>query len=136
MAQSAIDEILKKKQGTGEPEPEGDRFFSILLGEGLFENFLELQFRDGSRTCFSYNSLTWFNLSPEDGIDLDFSGYLVSIKGRGMEPKLWNGLKAKRVAWVKEADVELQDHKGNECYIEGITITPPEGFGGDETAEE
>lgn len=134
MSQAKIDEIIKSRQAASDQqEAASDKFFSILLGEGLFENFLELQFKDGSRTCFSYTDLIWFNHSPEDGIDLDFGGYLVSIKGRGLEPKLWNGLKSKRVAWVREADVELQDHPGNESFIETITITPPKGFAGDES---
>ena len=133
MAQATIDEIIRSRQASAEQQDAGgDKFFSVLLGEGLYENFLELQFRDGSRTCFSYTDLIWFNYSPEDGIDLDFGGYLISIKGRGLEPKLWNGLKSKRVAWVREADVELQDHGGNESFISEIMITPPKGFAGDE----
>jgi hypothetical protein len=37
-------------------------------------------------------------------------------------------VKGKRVAWVKEADSNLQDHKDNDCFIEEISITPPKGF--------
>lgn len=128
MATNAIERILKEREESraAQPvEPEGDKFFSILLGEGVHENFLELQFRDGSRTCFSYSDLIWFNHVPEDGIDLDFGGFLITIKGRGLAPKLWNGLKQKRVAWVKESDVEMQDHPGNESFIAEISITPP-----------
>ena len=40
----------------------------------------------------------------------------------------FNGVKGKRVAWVKEADSNLQDHKDNECFVEEISITPPKGF--------
>lgn len=136
---NAIDDILSKRrpaEAVAENAEQGDKFFSVLLGDGLHEDFLEVRFRDGTRTCFPYRSLTWFNLSPEDGIDLDFDGYMISIRGRGLESKLWNGIKQMRVAWVTEASVELQDHKGNECFISDITITPPEGFGGDDAAEE
>lgn len=134
-AQQTIDEILKKGPGlAAKPADEGqaDKFYSILLGEGLHESFLELQFRDGSSTCFPYKDLSWFNHNPESGIDLDFSGFQVIIRGRGLAPKLWNGIKQMRVAWVKEADDEMQDHKGNDCFIEEISIRPPDGF----TAEE
>lgn len=127
---SKIDEILRSRNpvtpAAEESDAQEDKFFSVLIGEAIEENFMELRFRDGSKTCFPYQSLTWFNFSPEEGIDLDFNGYMVSIKGRGFDPKLWNGIKQKRVAWVKEADVELQDNKANEAFVSEITITPPE----------
>ncbi len=140
MSQSTIDEILRRKEAERSKlqpvEEEGGKFFSILLGEGLHENFLELQFRDGTRTCFAYQDLGWFNYSPEDGIDLDFGGFLISLKGRGLVPRLFHGLKQKRVAWVKEADSEMQDHEGNESFISEITIMPPKDFtGGEEGGE-
>ena len=132
MGKDTIDDILEKRKQAEKaappPENQEDKFFSILVGEGLQENFLELQFRDGLRTCFSYTDLMWFNYSPEDGLDLEFGGFLISIRGRGLAPKLFNGLKGKRVAWVKEADHEMQDHKDNDTYIEAITITPPKDF--------
>ena len=132
---SKIDEILNSKKVAAEEDAvQEDKFFSVLLGEGLQENFLEVRFRDGTKTAFPYRTLSWFNLSPEEGIDLDFDGYMIAIKGRGLEPKLWNAIKYMRLAWVAEATVELQDHKGNETFISNITITPPEGF--DEAPEE
>lgn len=92
------------------------------------ENFLELQFRNGLQTCFSYTDLLWFNHDPESGcIDLEFGGFLITIKGRGLRT-IFNGVKGKRVAWVKEADSNLQDHKDNDCFVEEISITPPKGF--------
>lgn len=137
---SKIDEILKSRSPAGsgatEEGAQEDKFFSVLGGDGIDENFFEVRFRDGTKTCFPYHSLSWFNLSPEEGIDLDFDGYMVSIRGRGLDPKLWNGIKQKRVAWVKEADVELQDHKGNEAFISAITITSPESPSEDEPEEE
>ena len=136
--QSKIDEILKQRQAVTEPppdEPEADKFFSVLLGEGMQENFLELQFRNGLQTCFSYTDLLWFNHDPEAGcIDLEFGGFLVTVKGRGLRP-IFSGVKNKRVAWVKEADSNLQDHKENECYVEEISITPPKGFAEEEGPE-
>lgn len=126
-----IDEILKARQAAEKPAeltPDGDKFFSILIGEGMQENFLELQFRNGLQTCFSYTDLLWFNHDPESGsLDLEFGGFLITIKGRGLRP-LFQGIKNKRVAWVREAESELQDHKDNETYVEEITITPPKGF--------
>ena len=126
-----IDEILKARQAAEKPAeltPDGDKFFSILIGEGMQENFLELQFRNGLQTCFSYTDLIWFNHDPESGcIDLAFGGFLVTIKGRGLQP-IFTGIKQKRVAWVKEADSEMQDHKDNDSFVEEIVITPPKDF--------
>lgn len=134
MGQDAIDKVLAKKPAeshvaavaTPAAAEEGDKFYSALGGEGLYENFLELRFRIGLKTCFSYTDLMWFNFDPEAGcIDLEFGGYLVTLKGRGLGDALFNSIKQKRVAWIKEADVEMQDHPGNATFIEGITITPP-----------
>lgn len=85
---------------------------------------MELRFSNGSHTCFSYGELGWFNYDPEQGIDLDFAGNLVVIKGRGFMPKLFTGIKQKRVAWVKEADSEMQDHSENQTFIEAIEVLP------------
>jgi hypothetical protein len=140
MGQDKIDAILEQRRKAEPPaaapdaEVSGDKFFSILIGESIQEYFLELQFSNGLQTCFSYTDLSWFNHDPESGcIDLAFGGFLVTIKGRGLR-LLFNGLKQKRVNWIKEADSELQDHKDNESFVEEITITPPKGFT-DEDAE-
>ncbi|MCB1202909.1 MAG: hypothetical protein KDN18_01515 [Verrucomicrobiae bacterium] len=141
MGPDRIDQILEEKrrkaeqpgtaQGAG-----GDKFFSVMLGEGMQENFLELQFSNGLQTCFSYTDLIWFNHDPESGcIDLAFGGFLVTVKGRGLRP-LFSAIKQKRVAWVKEADSEMQDHQDNETFIEGITITPPKDFTEESETEE
>ncbi|SKB01875.1 hypothetical protein SAMN02745166_03491 [Prosthecobacter debontii] len=129
-----IDEILNQRRTQEKPEePTGEKFFSALLGEGMYENFLELQFRNGLQTCFSYSDLTWFSHDPESGcLDLEFGGFLITVKGRGLQP-LFNSIKSKRVAWVKEANHDLQDHAGNECFIEEIMIQPPQGFTGEPT---
>ena len=132
-----IDEIMRQRQSApAEPvkAEEGDKFFSILMADGLQEHYLEFRFRNGLQTCFNYTSLLWFNHDPESGcIDLEFGGFLVTVKGRGLRP-LFEGIKNKRVAWVKEADTELQDHKDNECFIEELSITPPKGFEEEEPA--
>lgn len=134
-----IDEILKQRQAASTPSeltPDGDKFFSILIGEGMQEHFLELQFQNGLQTCFSYSDLLWFNHDPEVGcIDLEFGGFLVTIKGRGLRP-IFSGIKAKRVAWVKEADSAMQDHKDNDTFVEDISITPPKGFTEEEATAE
>ncbi len=127
----AIDAILAAKQKTDS----ASKFYSVLKAEGLNEDFLEIQFRNGVRACLSYDSLTWFSYSPDDGIiDLEFGGFLVMIKGRGLLPNLFNGIKTKRVAWVREADSDFQDNPDFECFIESIHAEFPEGFGS-ETGE-
>ena len=96
---------------------------------------LELRMRTGNLVCFSYSDLLWFNYDPQAGcIDLEIGGFLINIKGRGLVPKLWNGIKNKRVAWIREADTEMQDHKGNDSFIQEILITPPSA-GGEGSAE-
>jgi hypothetical protein len=60
----------------------------------------------------------------------------VAIEGRGLHPKLFTGIKQKRVAWVKEADLQMQDHKDNDTYISSITITPPKDFVDEAEADE
>ena len=100
---------------------DGSEFFLVLRGEGVSEAFLELRFRNGAQLCFPYDHMGWFSYSPDDGtIDFDFDGFLVTIKGRGVF-----STKARRVAWVREADTELQDSKDFECFIEAITVLEP-----------
>ena len=134
MGQDSIDKVLAARRETAPPaaEVEADKFYSILQGEGLQEHFLELKIRDGLRICLSYTDLMWFSFDPEGPkIDLEFGGIFVTIKGRGLGEALFNGIKQKRVAWIKEADTEMQDHKDNKLYIEEITFitkqeeTPP-----------
>ena len=69
MAASTIDEILKerRRKGGGTSESIGEdpaKFYSVLSAEGLQENFLEIRFQDGLRTCFAYADLSWFNYDP------------------------------------------------------------------------
>lgn len=150
MAKNAIEAILEKRRqenagvvatpslepapSTSVEERQEDQFFSILVTAGLEENFIEFRFRDGLCICLPYSSIIWFDYQPDDGINLDFGSCLMTIRGRGLKPKLFNAIKQKRLAWVKEADLEFQDHKDNVTYIEEIEITTPEGAGGEETA--
>lgn len=136
---NSIDQILASRRQPETPANDDDanKFYSILVSDGSTpEHFLELQLRNGLRTCFAYGDLSWFNLDPEAGyIDMEFGGFLVTIKGRGMGTKLFTGLRTKRVAWIKEADSEFQDRKELETYIEEITITPPGSESGKAEAE-
>jgi hypothetical protein len=140
MSQETIDQILQRRRQAEKPEAveekQQDKFYSILIGEGIQENFLEIQSRDGVHTCFSYGDLMWIVYHPTDGLMLEFGGYLVAIEGRGLHPKLFTGIKQKRVAWVKEADLQMQDHKDNDTYISSITITPPKDFVDEAEADE
>jgi hypothetical protein len=141
MATESIDDILKRKAAeksatapAADSNPDA-KFFSILVGDGDQENFLEIQTRDGLRSCFPYANVIWMVYDPDDGLSIEIGGFLVHIKGRGLVPDLFKGLKQKRVAWVKEADHELQDNKSTEIFISEITIEPPKGFNEEETSE-
>ncbi len=124
-----IDRIIEqRRQAVPEEAPVEDaKFFSVLGAEGINEEFLEFQLRDGEKTCFAYSDLIWFSHHPETGfLDLDFGGFTVSIKGRGLGERLFKGIKQKRVAWIKESDSEMEDNPRNEAYIETILIAPPQ----------
>ncbi len=124
MGNDAIERVLASRREAVPPpaEDEGEKFFSILQGD-LQEHYLELKLRDGLRICLSYTDLMWFSLDPEGPkIDLEFGGIFVTIKGHGLGEALFNGIKQKRVAWIKEADTAMQNHSGNKVFIEEITF--------------
>lgn len=126
-------DVIERILGARQPEPEveavesGTKFFSALLGGTHEEHFLELQFRDGVRLCFSYNDFMWFNYDPEGGsLDMEFGGFLVTVEGRGLVPGLFSALKQKRVAWIREADENEEDNAQNEMFVRSIVISPPD----------
>ncbi|MEA3207139.1 MAG: hypothetical protein QOE70_196 [Chthoniobacter sp.] len=128
MGQDSIDKVLAERKITAQPakEADADKFFSILVGDGDEEHYLELKMRDGLRICLSYTDLSWFSYDPEGPkIDLEFGGIFATIKGRGLGDALFNGIKKKRVAWIQEADTEMQDHPKNAVFIEEITFQTP-----------
>ncbi len=133
MGQSAVEKLLDSRRSAGgmpteATSAEGDKFSLILVGDRMEEHFLELRFRTGLRTAFAYSDLIFFNYDPESGtLDLDFGGYLITVKGRGLGERVFDGVKQKKVVWLKEADSEMQDHHGNDTFISAILITPP-GF--------
>lgn len=130
MPQDAIDRVLRERQPRmAEAAKEEGKFFSVLNADGLNEHYLELQFRNGVRSCFNYSDLQWFSWDPQGFLDLEFGGFTIIIKGRGLYEGLFHGIKNKRVAWVKESDSEMQDHDGNDAFVESIEIIPPEEFG-------
>ncbi len=125
----SIDRILASRRPVAEPPPAvdgSDKFFSILAGEGLDEHFLELKLRDGLRINLSYTDLSWFSYDPEGPkVDLEFGTIFVTIKGRGLDGKLLDGIKRKRVSWIKEADSEMEDNRSNSIYVAEINFTVP-----------
>jgi hypothetical protein len=128
MGQDSIDKVLAERKIAAQPATEGeaDKFYSILVGDGDEEHYLELKMRDGLRICLSYTDLSWFSYDPEGPkIDLEFGGIFATIKGNGLGEALFNGIKQKRVAWIKEADTEMQNHPGNKIFIEEITFQTP-----------
>jgi hypothetical protein len=133
MASETIDKILAARRAAEAAQTEADKFYSVISGEGLQESFLELQFKNGLRTAFAYSDLSWFNFDPDAScMDMEFGSFLVTLKGRGLYPAVFQAIKNRRVAWIKEADSEMQDHERNEVFIGEILVTPPEDFGGEE----
>ncbi len=118
---NSLDAILGASPSS---ETSSTRFYQMMRGENL-EHYIEFRFRDGIRTAFSYDKLSWFNFSPEHGmLDLNFMGTMVSIEGRGLD-EFFQALKAKKISWVKEAETEWQDNNANTVFIKEITILPP-----------
>jgi hypothetical protein len=143
MGQNTIDKILESRRQTAAATgtapafavAEENKFYSILVGEVMQEHFLEFRFKLGLRTCFAYSDLAWFNYDPESGsLDLVFGEFLVTVKGRGLGEKIFDGIRQKRLAWIKEADSELEDHQGNEVFVQEITVTPPSAGNEEEPA--
>ncbi|MEO5913353.1 MAG: hypothetical protein ABIS50_03905 [Luteolibacter sp.] len=131
-----IEDILRKQRSQQEETGEKPAliFFQPSRIEGADESFLELRFRKGIKTAFSYQSLSWFNLDPGGGmLDLGFGGFVVTLEGRGLDD-LFQAIKTKRVSWVREADEEMQDIPDLPLFIKDIFITPPDDFGSDESS--
>ncbi len=132
MGRNTIDDILgnRPQQTAATPEAGDDKFFGIKVGEGVDEHFLEIRFKDGARLCVSYSELSWFTYDSKQGLlELDFWSSTIHIKGRGLGGRLFDGIRQKRLAWVKEADSEMQDHPGNDVFIQEISFPPPEEEG-------
>lgn len=128
-----IEEIIETRNARApkNASPE-EKSYSVISGEGIHENFLELKFRDGLKTCFAYNDLVFMNFDPDESVlDIEFGGFMVSVKGTGLGEKLFHHLKSKRVAWIREASSEFEENDTQEVYISEIAITPPEGFSED-----
>lgn len=128
----SIDKILEsRRQQTAQPpapkEEDGDRFYSLLGADVVEDPFLELRFRDGFKLCLPYRDIVWVSYDPKGpDIKVDFGSTTVCIKGRGLDGELFNGLKQKRVVWIKEADTEMQDHDRNKVFIADIGFEPEE----------
>lgn len=131
MAQSTVEKILESRRSTSGSSPvapvaNDNKFSLILIGDNMEENFLELKFRSGLRTAFPYADILFMNYDPDSGsLDVDFGGFLVTVKGRGLGDRVFDGIKQKRVVWLKESDAEMQDHSGNDLFIDEILVTPP-----------
>ena len=139
MSESAIDKILGRANAHA-PEPvvqeDTTKFYSLLIGEGNQEHFLEFRFRSGGISCFSYSDLQWFHYDPEEGcIDMEFGGIMVVIRGRGLSGRLFQGIRQKRLTWLKESDSDMEDHKDNDAFVSSITITAPQSLTNEETSD-
>jgi hypothetical protein len=139
MGSNSIDRVLESRKPaavTPSTDEQTDKFYSALLGEGLQEHFLELKLRDGLQVCLSYTDLAFFSYDPEGPkIDLEFGTIFVTIKGRGLGGALFNAIKQKRVAWIREADTEMQDNPSNKVFIEEIAFVVNQDAASDKAEE-
>jgi len=106
-----------KRQGASQtvrPDADGPE----LLGEGTLDEtdayslvssqrqqklMLELRFKTGNARALAYSYLVGIDFDPSAEIKMDFSGYVVQIVGRNLNP-LFAGLVAQRVSVVTEQD--------------------------------
>lgn len=132
MSDNVKDLIAARDKKKGGEEEDANAFYSTLGGGGSDSRFLDLRFSDGQRAAFSYGDLVWFNLHPQGTIaDLEFNGILITIEGRGLRP-LYENLLDRKVRWVREADSNWEDSDNVETVVARISITPPEGSGGEQ----
>jgi hypothetical protein len=131
MEKNSIDKVLESRRQAAEPPAakveEGDRFYSILGGDVIDDPFLEFRFRDGFKLSLPYRDVIWISYHPkEPEIKVDFGTVAISIIGRGLDGELFEGIKNKRVVWIKECDSEMQDNDTNKVFIEEISFEPEE----------
>ncbi|MEM9281826.1 MAG: hypothetical protein AAGA96_08370 [Verrucomicrobiota bacterium] len=126
MAHGKIADIIEERQRRSQDEEVvEEKFFSAPGGE---QKFLAINFRDGQRAGFSYSDLVWVSYDPENSsLDLEFNGFLVQLKGRGLSPRLFDGFLEKAVKWVREVDSDFVDSDEFTTVIDEIVIIPPEG---------
>ena len=128
----SIDKILEagRQKAATTPVPaaaEADKFFSLLGGDVVDDPFLEFRFHDGFKLCLAYHDVVWMSYDPKrPKIEMDFGSTTIVIEGRGLDGELFDGLKSKRVMWIKEADREMQDHDGNKVFIKNIGFKSPD----------
>ena len=88
---------------------------------------VEFRLLEGNAKALAYSYLVAAEFDPSEGIQLDFSGYAVTITGRNLRP-LFEGLVSQRVAVVREMDplqAEATAAPGA-AIVTGIEIKPVE----------
>jgi hypothetical protein len=97
--------------------------FGYLRGLRDSSASVELRFRDGNSTWFSYGLLGSWQYNPSEGLLLKFSGdavYLVLIRGSNLDKPLTEGainlthagLQRHRVLWIREMSKEEIERVG------------------------
>jgi len=108
---------LPKKETDSDEVESSCAAFGYLRGLRDSSASLELRFRDGNSTWFSYGLLGSWQFNPSEGLLLKFSGdlvYLVLIRGSNLDKPLSDGsinlthagLQRHRVLWVREMTKE------------------------------
>ncbi len=109
-----------------EPEVPADAF-SVVSADRHRKVMLELRLLGGNSKALAYSYLVAITFDPSHGIQMDFSGYTVTITGRNLRP-LFDGLVSQRVAVVRETDsLQAEATAAPEAAIvTGIEIKPVE----------
>ncbi|MCB1694073.1 MAG: hypothetical protein KDI19_14985 [Pseudomonadales bacterium] len=120
-----VDRFSVVSDNPAPPVPDGQReeesvgTFGYLRGVRDRSLMLELRFKDGSITAFSYALLDRASFDPSEGIRLRFPGQEVRLVGRflndaaGGAVRLFEAITRHRVVWVQEVSradsMEAQD---------------------------
>jgi hypothetical protein len=109
--------ILQSKEADTEGAEASCAAFGYLRGIRERADAVELRFRNGNSTWFSYNLLGNWQYNPSEGLLLKFGGdlvYLVLIRGSNLDRPLadtntnltTSGLQRHRIVWMREMQEE------------------------------
>jgi len=99
--------------------------FSMISADRQRKIMVEFRMLAGNSKALAYSYLVGADFDPSKGIQLDFSGYAVTIEGRNLRSG-YNGLISHRVAVVREMD-ELQAEANvpaDEVVVTKIEVKP------------
>ncbi|MEO1279471.1 MAG: hypothetical protein AAFV77_11000 [Planctomycetota bacterium] len=118
-------DLIEKYTGTKPRIPAEDEQPAFDAGE-RYTTMLDCVLAGGDRAAFPYSMLLRATLNPSSGIELVFSGAVVTIRGRRLG-ELYRAIIQHRATSVKTSDGSLSIGDGSEERIESISIEIVDG---------